>query len=184
MAKKRGYFKSIIITTKTLLGGLRLTFRHLSSALSQKKTKEFQVGSFKMDDGPVTIQYPKESIGVPQVGRYKLHNEIDDCIVCDLCAKICPVDCIEIESVRSVEDMGKTSDGTTKRIHPLKFDIDMDKCMYCGLCTTICPTECLTMLPDYDYSVFDKEEFTFKFSDYSPEQIEEKRKLWEASQKK
>ena len=61
---------------------------------------------------------------VPDNGRYKLHNEIDDCIVCDLCAKVCPVNCIEIEPIKATDIIGKTSDGTNKRIHAAKFDIE------------------------------------------------------------
>ena len=90
---------------------------------------------------------------IPDVGRYRLHNEIDDCIVCDKCAKICPVDCIDIEPIKATEEIGKTSDGTPKRIYAAKFDIDMGKCCFCGLCTTVCPTECLTMTKVYDFSV-------------------------------
>jgi formate hydrogenlyase subunit 6/NADH:ubiquinone oxidoreductase subunit I len=184
MPQKKGYFKSNWDGIVSLLSGMQITFRHLKNAITQKKSTEFSIGSFEQPEGIVTIQYPQEETPVPQLGRYKLHNEIDDCIVCDLCAKICPVDCIEIDSVRSVEDLGQTSDGTAKRIHPLKFDIDMDKCMFCGLCTTVCPTECLTMKPEYDYSVYDKEEFTFKFSDYGAEKINEKMEMWSAAQAK
>ena len=37
-----------------------------------------------------------EKISVPEIGRYQLDCEIDDCIVCDKCAKVCPVDCIKL----------------------------------------------------------------------------------------
>lgn len=131
----------------------------------------------------MTLQYPKETFKVPDNGRYKLHNEIDDCIVCDKCAHICPVDCIEIESIRSPEPYGKTSDGTPKKIHAAKFDIDMGKCCFCGLCTTVCPTECLTMTPEYDYSVEDISNHIFSFANMTPEQIVEKTKEWEAFEK-
>lgn len=121
------------------------------------------------------MQYPKEKIPVPEVGRYQLHVEIDDCIVCDLCAKICPVDCIEIESIKGTGPLGQTSDGTVKRLHAAKFDIDMAKCLYCGLCTVVCPTECITMTNQYDRSVTQLSELTYKFSEMTPEEAEEKR---------
>ena len=66
-----------------------------------------------MDDGPVTIQYPKESIGVPQVGRYKLHNEIDDCIDCvagkyvDVAGSDAAADCIDCVPGKYVETPGR-----------------------------------------------------------------------------
>ncbi|MFT6815230.1 MAG: formate hydrogenlyase subunit 6/NADH:ubiquinone oxidoreductase subunit I [Sphingobacteriales bacterium] len=164
-------------TIYALLKGLKISISHFNNSVFRKKTTNSS--NYYTNKGPLaTIQYPKEKIPVPEVGRYKLHNEIDDCIVCDLCAKICPVNCIEIDTVRATEEIGKTSDGTSKRIHALKFDIDMDKCMFCGLCTTVCPTECLTMLSDYDYSVEDKQDFTFEFGNLSDSEKETKVAEW------
>jgi NADH-quinone oxidoreductase subunit I len=100
---------------------------------------------------------------------------MDDCIVCDLCAKICPVDCIEIESIKATEAIGQTSDGTTKRLYAAKFDIDMGKCLYCGLCTVVCPTECITMTSEYDRSFTNSAELIYKFSEMTEEEAEEKR---------
>ena len=125
--------------------------------------------------GTTTIQYPHVQLPVPDVGRYQLDVEMDDCIVCDLCAKICPVDCIDIESIKSTEAIGKTSDGTTKRLYAAKFDIDMAKCMYCGLCTVVCPTECIVMTDTYDRSMIDLNEMTYKFSDMTAAEADEKR---------
>jgi len=122
-------------------------------------------------------------ISVPDNGRYRLHNEIDDCIVCDKCAKICPVDCIEIEPIRAVEEFGKTSDGTPKRIYAARFDIDMGKCCFCGLCTTVCPTECLTMTKVFDFTVTDIRDHIYAFAEMSDEEIREKKNIFEAYQK-
>ena len=133
--------------------------------------------------GIATIQYPHEMQPVPDTGRYRLHNEIDDCIVCDKCAKICPVDCIEIEPIRATEEIGKTSDGTPKRIYAAKFDIDMGKCCFCGLCTTVCPTECLTMTKVYDFSVNDIREHNYVFGEMNESEIAEKKKILEEHQK-
>jgi NADH-quinone oxidoreductase subunit I len=120
---------------------------------------------------------------IPDNGRYRLHNEIDDCIVCDKCAKICPVDCITIEPIKAAEEIGKTSDGTPKRIYAAKFDIDMGKCCFCGLCTTVCPTECLTMTKVFDFSVTDMSEHNFAFAEMSEAEIAEKKMIAEERQK-
>ena len=157
-----------------------LTFRHLKEANKRHSATNVQHREyFKEDVGLVTLQYPYEAIPVPDNGRYRLHNEIDDCIVCDKCAIICPVNCIEIEAVKSSEPIGETSDGSVKRLYAAKFDIDMAKCCYCGLCTTVCPTECLTMTKTYDFSEFDIKDMTYHFSDLSPEQAEEKKRLYD-----
>ena len=149
---------------------------------ARKSRKKEWVGDdnyFEKANGTFTVQYPHEQIPVPDHGRYQLHNEIDDCIVCDKCAKVCPVDCIDIEPVRSPEVFGQTSDGTPLRIHAARFDIDMSKCFFCGLCTVVCPTECLTMTKEFDFSTTDILDHNFSFSKMSELEIEEKKKEFE-----
>jgi formate hydrogenlyase subunit 6/NADH:ubiquinone oxidoreductase subunit I len=178
------YFQSILDTWKSLAIGLKLTGKHFASARFSQSVKSIQSADY-FDDrhGIATIQYPHVKLPVPDVGRYKLHNEIDDCIVCDKCAVVCPVDCITIEPIKSPEVIGKTSDGTTKRIYAAKFDIDMAKCCFCGLCTTVCPTECLTMTNEFDFSVQNIKEHNFVFAEMTIVEIEEKKRIWEEHQK-
>jgi formate hydrogenlyase subunit 6/NADH:ubiquinone oxidoreductase subunit I len=177
------YFKNIGQGISTTLTGMRLTMRHLRQARSRRKVNNIQKNDyFAEHTGMVTLQYPHETMAVPDNGRYQLHNEMDDCIVCDKCVKICPVDCIEIEPIRSSEEIGKASDGSSIRLYAAKFDIDMAKCCYCGLCTTVCPTECLTMTQEFDYSTFDIKTMLFQFGNLTPAQAEEKRQLWEQYQ--
>jgi formate hydrogenlyase subunit 6/NADH:ubiquinone oxidoreductase subunit I len=181
---QRSYWKNISETVQSLSDGLKLTFRHILT--SRKSLKPISIASdnyFKETDGIATIQYPHEILPVPDNGRYRLHNEIDDCIVCDKCAKICPVNCIEIEPIKAVEEIGKTSDGTPKRIYAAKFDIDMAKCCFCGLCTTVCPTECLTMTKVYDFSVTDIREHNFAFAEMTEGEIAAKKSILEEHQK-
>src|SRR5690348_9053753 len=160
------YWSDITDAVSSLVAGVKITLRHLINARhSRRPLAIYDPGYFKEPDGIATIQYPHEILPVPVTGRYRLHNEIDDCIVCDKCAKICPVNCITIEPIRATEEIGKTSDGTPKRIYAAQFDIDMGKCCFCGLCTTVCPTECLTMTKTYDFSVFDIRQHNFEFAD-------------------
>lgn len=122
-----------------------------------------------------TLRYPHIKLPLYDNARNQLHVEIDDCIVCDLCAKICPVDCIEIEAIKAVEDIGKTSDGTTKRLHAAKFDIDMAKCMFCGLCTIVCPTECIIMTDEYDVSLDSVQAMNYHFSTMTNDEASQNR---------
>lgn len=182
--KKRSYVHSFFEGVLSLFKGLRLTYEHFLGATRKRRIVPIMDDDyFSAAKGIATIQYPHEMIPVPDNGRYRLHNEIDDCIVCDKCAKICPVDCIEIEAVRATEEIGKTSDGTPKRIYAARFDIDMAKCCFCGLCTTVCPTECLTMTKVFDFSVTDIQEHTFAFAEMSEAEINEKKVLFESYQK-
>jgi len=178
------YWTNFGIAVRTLRKGLALTLSHILKARKSRSPLSVQSPAyFENQEGIATVQYPFETIPVPDNGRYKLHNEIDDCIVCDKCVKVCPVNCITIEPIKSAEEFGKTSDGTPKRIYAAKFDIDMGKCCFCGLCTTVCPTECLTMTKEFDFSVFDIKEHNFEFADMTTDEIEVKKKEWEEHQK-
>jgi NADH-quinone oxidoreductase subunit I len=169
----------------TAVKGLSLTLKHLFASNKQRVVESVKSDNYfeqQNGHGTNTIQYPSQELPVPEVGRYQLDVEIDDCIVCDLCAKICPVDCITIDSIKATELIGLTSDGSPKRIHAATFDIDMAKCMYCGLCTVVCPTECIVMTNTYDKSVQQLDLLTYQFSDMSAEMAEEKRHALEAQQ--
>lgn len=182
MSHTKRYWRRFGDTVNSLLKGLSLTFRHLTNAKKQVTPKNINSEDYftRYNEGLITVQYPHEMLPVPDNGRYRLHNEIEDCIVCDKCAKICPVDCIAIEPIKSPEVFGYTSDGTPKRIHAAKFDIDMAKCCFCGLCTTVCPTECLTMTKTFDFSEYDVDDHNYAFANMSEAEINEKQNVWEA----
>lgn len=183
MPRRNSYIGSIWGGLKNSFSGLGLTFRHMKKGYKTRTPIGVeQKNYFEEADQNVTIQYPKEKIPIPDLGRYRLHMETDDCIVCDKCARICPVDCIEIESFKAVDDLGYTSDGSKKRLELPVFDIDMAKCCFCGLCTTVCPTECLTMTKVYDYSEYDRDNFIYHFGAMSPEEAAVKRKAAEEIQ--
>ncbi len=88
----------------------------------------------------ITQQYPQQKPTIAPAFRGHLFNDIGACITCDLCAKACPVDCIDIVGERNEEN----------KLRPSVFDIDMSKCIYCGLCTRVCPTDCLTFTNDFE----------------------------------
>ncbi|GAB4036960.1 4Fe-4S dicluster domain-containing protein [Spirosoma jeollabukense] len=174
------YFQDIQAGIRTTLKGLSLTLRHIRNA-TKRRTPEGVASEnyFDLQNGLVTLQYPHEQLPIPDNGRYQLRNQIDDCIVCDKCAKVCPVDCITIDAIKATEEVGRASDGSPIRLYAATFDIDMAKCCYCGLCTVVCPTECLTMDKKFDYSEFELGALTYHFSDLTSEQADEKRSLYE-----
>lgn len=145
------YFRNVWMGFYTVLIGMRETWRHL----------------FKPT---VTLQFPHVRWELPPGSRMQLFNNVDDCIGCYKCARICPVDCIYIDTVKAkpTEDLGKASTGNPIRQHVVRFDIDMFKCCYCDLCTTVCPTECLYMTDKYEASVFERGNGIFHFAKYDP----------------
>ncbi len=111
----------------------------------------------------VTFRYPLVKRPVARNYRGRLVNETPRCISCELCAKVCPPQCIAIE-----HEIGADKKRILKR-----FDIDMTICLYCGLCTEICPDttrdavtneKCLTMMGGYEYSSDRKESIGFYFT--------------------
>ncbi len=149
-------FKDGLETFQTIFTGMGITMRHMFRPA-------------------VTIQYPEERDVLPDNARSKLYVNIDDCIGCNLCARACPVNCIDIETVVATSDvdLGKTSTGNPKRFWLTRFDIDMSKCMYCDLCVPPCPTDCIFMVPEYEYSEYDRNDLVFHFSNLKPDMVAE-----------
>lgn len=79
------YLKNTWLGIYTVLVGMKVTLSHL----------------FKPK---VTIQYPDVRVQLPERARNRLYVNIDDCIGCDQCARACPVDCIEIETVKALPE--------------------------------------------------------------------------------
>jgi formate hydrogenlyase subunit 6/NADH:ubiquinone oxidoreductase subunit I len=169
----------------SILKSLALTVKHFGRAGKGRNTQQVQDKGYfakAQGNGITTLPYPFQELDVPANGRYKLDNAIEDCIVCDKCARVCPVDCIAIEPIRSATEIGKASDGSSIRLYAARFDIDMSKCCYCGLCTTVCPTACLTMTPEYDFSVTELGKLNFGFGNMSVGEIELRKAEWDTAQ--
>ncbi len=186
---EKTYWKDLKEATQTTTKGLELTWEHFQKSIrSLAKTDtenavSAQNQSFDTTStsnlGIVTNLYPHEMMPIPDNGRYKLHNEIEDCIVCNKCVEVCPVNCIEIDAIRGTQQVGKASDGSPIRFYAAKFDIDMAKCCFCGLCTVVCPTECLTMTKEFDFSETEVSKMNYEFGNLTQEEATQKQKEWD-----
>jgi ech hydrogenase subunit F len=75
---------------------------------------------------PATEAYPFQKRELEGY-RGKLANDIESCIFCGACARVCPSRCIVVDAK-----------GCT-------FECDPNACVQCGVCEEACPTGGLTM---------------------------------------
>ena len=111
---------------QNFLGGFKLTLEHLGRP-------------------PVTRQYPEEKRPKQprQHGRHVLNryeDGMEKCIGCELCAGVCPADCIYVRGLDNPPD------------HPVSpgerygyvYEINFLRCIHCDMCVEACPTEAIT----------------------------------------
>lgn len=97
------------------------------------------MGSFKLGKmtlkslvtKPETICYPVVQKPAPKGLKGHIANDMDACILCGMCSRVCPAGAIEVDK----------KGGT--------WAIDPFRCVQCGACTRNCPKDCLTMEPTY-----------------------------------
>ena len=119
------YFRTIGGTAKALLIGLGVTIKY-----------------FFRPDTVITVQYPHEMDKLPERHRGIHFLETEKCIMCSICAKACPVDCIYIEGTRDGEIQGAYQGDKAVMT---QFVIDYSLCIMCNLCCEPCPRDCIHM---------------------------------------
>ena len=132
----KAYLNDIVEAVVTTAKGMRITARY---GVDPKEE--------------VTLQYPEERWEIPEGYRGFLHNDIKTCTACTMCVKMCPVDCISLESVR----------GADKRMVLASYDINIGRCMYCGLCVEVCPPKSLKHTSGYEMASVDRGELILHF---------------------
>ncbi|MBC7329039.1 NADH-quinone oxidoreductase subunit I [bacterium] len=98
----------------------------------------------------VTVQYPEERIEHPPRFRASVDVDINKCIACGICQRVCPSKVIEIEAWRVKE-------GEKEVRKPRSFTLNLGRCMVCGLCAEYCPTEAIRMTQEYELSGYTRE---------------------------
>ena len=118
----------------SFLGGFKLTLQHMTRPR-------------------VTTQYPedKKPKQPRQHGRHVLNryeDGMEKCIGCELCAGVCPADCIYVRGLDNPPD------------HPVSpgerygyvYEINYLRCIHCDLCVEACPTEAITESKLFEFS--------------------------------
>jgi NADH-quinone oxidoreductase subunit I len=119
---------------QNFLGGFKLTLEHLGRL-------------------PVTRQYPEEKRPKQprQHGRHVLNryeDGMEKCIGCELCAGVCPADCIYVRGLDNPPD-DPVSPGER---YGFIYEINFLRCIHCDLCVEACPTEAITESKMFEFS--------------------------------
>jgi len=109
----------------------------------------------------ITQEYPEVRREPPERFRGFLHNDILRCTSCTMCVRVCPIDCISLESIR----------GADKKLKLVSYDINIGRCMYCGLCVEVCPPKSLTHTEGYEKASTERGELILHFVHEDPEEI-------------
>jgi NADH-quinone oxidoreductase subunit I len=105
-------------------------------------------------EGLFTVEYPDERLPVHERFRVLpvLIYDDDDgnvrCTSCNICAKVCPPQCIWMKQARNANG----------KVMPLveDFYVDMDVCMNCGLCAEYCPFDAIKMDQNFELSNYER----------------------------
>ncbi|MCM2322094.1 MAG: 4Fe-4S binding protein [Oligoflexia bacterium] len=107
----------------------------------------------------VTEQYPdpvssRTADDLPARSRGLLVNDIDRCTGCKECEKICPVQCIRVDTEAGADQ---------SKLWVARFDIDYSKCVFCGLCVEVCHPQSLVHSKKFEGSVYELKDLVASF---------------------
>ncbi len=139
MSGMRQYFGTLSRAGKSLIIGLGLTWRYL---VNPKEIVTIQYGSRR--------HAPKDRY-IPDRHRGVHYLETEKCIMCNICARACPVDCIAMDGSRdgAVADSWEAS-----KVWLTSFTLDFNKCIFCNLCCEPCPKDCIHMGQEFDLAAY------------------------------
>jgi NADH-quinone oxidoreductase subunit I len=101
----------------------------------------------------VTVQYPRVKKAKParMHGRHVLNryeDGMEKCIGCELCAGVCPAQCIYVRGADNPAD-DPVSPGER---YGYVYEINYLRCIHCDLCVEACPTEAITESKLFEFS--------------------------------
>jgi NADH-quinone oxidoreductase subunit I len=105
----------------------------------------------------ITLHYPHETLKMS--ARYRGHIQLigDEegkplCVVCGMCEKACPSDCISIS--------GEKPEGSKKKVLT-SYQLDFTKCSLCGSCVDSCNFGAVEFSKEYNLASTRKEDYHF-----------------------
>jgi NAD(P)H-quinone oxidoreductase subunit I len=116
----------------------------------------------------VTEGYPdpissKTADDLPPRSRGLLFNDIERCIGCKECERVCPTQCIRVEAEPGADE---------SKIWVSVFDIDFSRCIFCGLCVESCQPSSLIHTRQYERAAYNLTDLVASFGkgQITPEQ--------------
>ncbi len=131
------------------LRGFAVTFRKL---FEKRVTSDYRGG--RADDGERDEKSPKPERlhGRHVLNRYP--DGMEKCIGCELCAGVCPANCIYVRGADNDPDH-PTSPGER---YGYVYEINYLRCIHCDLCVEACPTEAITETKMFEFSFTDPDD--------------------------
>ena len=113
----------------------------------------FKVTLQQMARTRVTWEYPrvKKPKPIRAHGRHVLNryeDGMEKCIGCELCAGVCPADCIYVRGADNPPD-APVSPGER---WGFVYEINYLRCIHCDMCVEACPTEAITETKLFEFS--------------------------------
>ena len=119
----------------------------------------FRVTFKQIFEPKVTTQYPEEKRPKPERfhGRHVLNryeDGMEKCIGCELCAGVCPADCIY---VRGADNPPEAPVSPGER-YGFVYEINFLRCIHCDMCVEACPTEAITESKMFEFSFANRDD--------------------------
>ncbi|THB68861.1 MAG: 4Fe-4S dicluster domain-containing protein [Desulfovibrio sp.] len=116
-----------------------------------------------------TTFYPRETVAGEDFAPYRGHIELvgkpkdpatPKCVVCMMCAKVCPSGCITLKKAKAPEAKeGEEKPKAPKT--PSSFNLNYNLCSLCGLCVQACPAKSLRHSNNVYLAGFERADFEF-----------------------
>ena len=123
----------------------------------------FAVTFAKLFEPRVTGEYKAKGEGEKRPKPERLHgrhvlNRYEDgmekCIGCELCAGVCPAQCIYVRGADNAPD-NPVSPGER---YGYVYEINYLRCIHCDLCVEACPTEAITESKLFEFSFTNRDD--------------------------
>jgi len=119
----------------------------------------FKITARQIVEERVTVPYPEQKRAKPERlhGRHVLNRYEDGsekCIGCELCAGVCPANCIYVRGADNPPD-APVSPGER---YGYVYEINYLRCIHCDMCVEACPTQAITESKLFEFSFTNRDD--------------------------